>query len=287
MNSEKNINLVIRICMGVSIILVVFGIWEWIHGNYEFFGGRADVNTWGNYGSFLQGTTASVWALAGFFIIFVAFLIQNKQLVEQREQFRVQRDSISLQNFENTFFQLINLHHKLVEDMVEGSVTGRDCFKMCFCDNFRLQYWNKRNPLRSSTVPTLSPYQELKAVIESYDVVYTHFQGDLGHYFRNLYHILKFVDGSQAVDEKQKKYYVTLVRAQLSAYEQALLFYNCVHQNGEEFYIYIERYGLFHNLDDRLLCDPTHREYFAPSAFGTPTRQKMPNPRLERILNGG
>jgi hypothetical protein len=50
-------------------------------------------------------------------------------------------------------------------------------------------------------------------------------QSELGHYFRNPYHIVRFVHESD-VDVKLRPNYMKLVRAQLSSAELFLLFYN-------------------------------------------------------------
>src|ERR1035441_5332630 len=81
----------------------------------------------GNYGSYLQGTVASLWALAGVFLVLAAFLGQKQQLLlqreelettcneleEQKKQFAEQTKSIKHRDFENRFFKMVNLHHRL------------------------------------------------------------------------------------------------------------------------------------------------------------------------------
>ncbi|PQA59181.1 putative phage abortive infection protein [Siphonobacter curvatus] len=47
----------------------------------------------------------------------------------------------------------------------------------------------------------------------------------LGHYFRHLYHIVSYVENS-TLSEDNKKDYIKTLRAQLSAHEQLLLYYN-------------------------------------------------------------
>jgi hypothetical protein len=129
-------------------------------------------------------------------------------------------------------------------------------------------------------VAKFTPERELAFTLERYDALYRGLQGHLGHYFRNLYHIIKFVDETHDIKDDLKKTYTTLVRAQLSSYEQALLFYNCIHPNGEEFYILIEKYSLFHNLDESLLLDVTHEDYYDPKAWEGSKKSKKNNPRL-------
>jgi hypothetical protein len=271
----------IGICIFLAIIFVGLGFWAASWGYQAPRQGADRLTDLGNFGSYLQGSTASFWALAGVLIIFVAFLFQTMQFADQRKQFKIQSDSISRQNFENKFFQLLNLHHKLVEDMVDDKATGRDCFRKWYDGQLRCDYHAQKNPLRlSGGGAKFTPERELAFTLERYDALYRGLQGDLGHYFRNLYHIIKFVDETHDIEDNLKKAYTTLVRAQLSSYEQALLFYNCIHPNGEEFYILIEKYSLFHNLDESLLLDETHEGYYDPKAYEGSKKLKRLNPRL-------
>lgn len=59
--------------------------------------------------------------------------------------------------------------------------------------------------------------------------------GNLGVYFRQLYHIMKMVATSQIiVDEKEKYEYIKILRTQLSDYEQVLLYYNSLTNIGKK-----------------------------------------------------
>ena len=94
-------------------------------------------------------------------------------------------------------------------------------------------------------------------------------QEDLAHYFRTLYHLIKFVVLSDVVVAyKDKRRYTSLVRAQLSAYELALLFYNGVNQYGEDFKPWIEEFGLLEHLDrKKMLFDSRFEALYDPKAF--------------------
>jgi Putative phage abortive infection protein len=166
--------------IGISIIaasaFVVFGFVAWHWGSQELHQQQnLSLNDWGNYGSYLQGTTASLWALAGTFLIFAAFLAQKQQLKRQEVE---------------------------------------------------------------------------------------------------LNHIIKFVNESVALktesadaDYKNRRRYTSLVRAQLSAFELELLFYNGISPNGEKFKPLIEKYGLLENFDTKHLLNPNHEDFYAESAF--------------------
>jgi hypothetical protein len=82
-----------------------------------------------------------------------------------------------------------------------------------------------------------------------YDHYYHIHQSDLSHYFRNLYHIVGFVERA-SIRKKSKRTFLKMLRAQLSNYELLLLAYNGLHPYGEKFYPLIENYELLKNLND-------------------------------------
>jgi hypothetical protein len=55
----------------------------------------------------------------------------------------------------------------------------------------------------------------------------------LGHYFRNLFQAVKYVDEQDFLSEVEKYKYVTILRAQMSVYEQAVFFYNSISHLGD------------------------------------------------------
>lgn len=283
---EFKISRVIGCCIVAASVCILFGLVAWLCGKQALEKGGPHLNDLGNFGSYLQGTTASLWALAGVFIIFVAFLIQAMQFADQRKQFKVQSDSISRQNFENKFFQLLNIHHTLVSDMADDENTGRNCFEK-WHGLLRNRYGVEME-LHVNGGGNLSDVQQVRQLcIRSYGFVFQRLQGNLGHYFRNLYHIIKFVDRAPNLNDADKKEYAALVRAQLSAFELALLFYNCIHSAGEKFYPYVSQYRLLHNLDEDLILAPNHHDLYPRQAYDWPKDAATPNPSPAQPPPGG
>lgn len=243
-----------------ALVCIGWGICEWQQGLASAEKETVSLQTLGTLGSYLQGAVSSLWGLAGFFIIFVAFLIQAIQFTEQRKQFKLQSDSVSLQTFEASFFQMLGLHNQIVLAMqkTEGAeikATGRDCFKKWY-DDFRQFSFNSL--LFENNDGTTSVVDKPKTGIENYEAYYYDVsQAHLGHYFRNLYHMIKFVDGADALrredpsaEYKVRRRYTSLVRATLSQYELAFLFYNCASELGEEkFKPLVEKYGMLNNFN--------------------------------------
>jgi hypothetical protein len=110
---------------------------------------------------------------------------------------------------------------------------------------------------------------ELREVNRIYAAVCETPQSDFGHYFRNLYHITKYVDESSVSDKRR---YTSQVRAQFSQAEFALLMANGLRREGKsKFKPLIERYALLHEsrlTDELILLKP----FYGDGAFGTPER---------------
>ena len=67
----------------------------------------------------------------------------------------------------------------------------------------------------------------------------------------------------------KKKDYTGILRAQLSSYELALLFYNALHPMGAKVKPLVERYAMLENLNVGLLCDPQDEvRLFGSTAYG-------------------
>lgn len=242
-------------------------------------------------GDFMAGTVASIWSLAGLFFIYVAFLGQKQQLLNQqleimysqlevkytrlelsgqKEEMIEQNNTLRQQKFENTFFQLLNLFNSIVNSLdVRNRSTkvvttsGRDCFEVFFKRiNLHLNTIIYGNSSGSGDLSKCS----IKQAVEAYDRFYSNDKSDMSHYFRTIYHIIKFIDTS---DIDNKKQYTSIVRAQLSSYEQILLFYNCLHENGiEKFKPLIETYALFKNIDSSLIINQEHMDEYNDGAYG-------------------
>ena len=111
---------------------------------------------------------------------------------------------------------------------------------------------------------------ELAAIVQMHHLVYAAHEPELGPYFRTLYHIFKFVDRDEAITTQEKIDYANVARAQLSRFELAFMFYNCLTPYGEKFKPLIERYGLLKHINVADLPNINHRQdpaLYAQTAF--------------------
>ncbi len=245
------------LCVAGAVFFVIAGFVSWGKGQGVFLQNDSTrLSNLGNLGSYLQGTTASQWALAGVFIIFVAFLAQMLQLHYQQRQFE-------RQSFEAAFFQLLALHNSIVDDLYDkdDETKGRGVFRRFH----RIIQTNYRNHL------SLGRADAEAIAVRAYEDFFDKRPEVLGHYFRNLYHIIKFVDESGILDKRR---YTSIVRAQLSSYEHVFLHYNGLSTYGDaKFKPLIEKYALLENMGPGLLMNPTHPTSYSPEAFGEDASQ--------------
>lgn len=203
--------------------------------------------------------------------IYVAFLGQKQQLLqqdaemeEQKQQFTAQHESIKRQNFENSFFQLLNLHSQTFAWMHERK-TGGTFFKYCY-DEMKgaFNHIQPKGKTHGGQWIELEQKSDKGNAVEAYLFTYNP-RHQLARYFRNFYHLIKFVKQS---DISNKRRYTSLVTAQLSSYEIALLFYNCISPLGEEkFKPLVEEFGLLEQLDKKMLLHPSDEGFYGKGAY--------------------
>ncbi len=235
----------------------------------------------GQFGDAFGAFNALVSAFA-FTCLVVAIFLQKKELKLQREeltatrevlgkqheQFALQTDSMKKQAFENTFFQLLNLHNEIVNaaSALGATEKGRGCLDYLYNDRLRGYHSSANNTFGGSDSDAL---KIIKAGYNDFNEVY---QARIGHYFRNLYNIIKFVKNSEVSD---KRLYTNVIRAQLSSSEMGLLFYSCLwYENrymSSKFKKMIEEFSLFEGLPiDILFNRNDEMVLYAPSAYGKP-----------------
>jgi len=267
MKSENDIKwkIPILVAVGVIALWVISGVILYKHEDR------------GSYGDMFGAVNALFSGLAFVGVIFAILLqkselsLQRKELELTRKELSGQKDEMELQNrtllkqsFENTFFQLLSLQQEILNsiDLVNHKqqnlvTSGRDCIKV-FYERFQ-KLWGKN-------LSEFSGSSEMERINLTYLNFYGGLQGEIGHYFRSLYHIVKLIDQSE-IDNK--RLYTNLVRAQLSSYELVLIFYNGLSDMGsEKFKPLIEKYALLKNMPKNLLINPPdHEHLYSKSAY--------------------
>lgn len=173
----------------------------------------------------------------------------------------------SLQNISNNFFKLIDQNKKILDGINADSShvstsdlksKGKDFFDD-LCARLALDY----NAILNNEVTYLSKMDHAlisqtknkkgkELIIELYDYYFHLYHSDLGHYFRNLYYVVRYIENCK-IRDSEKKEFIKILRSQLSNYELLLLAYNGLHPYGEKFYPYLEKYELLKSLNNETM----------------------------------
>lgn len=250
----------------ISIIIVVVIAYAaaLIWGNWPI--SDYSINQSGLFGDSF-GILTSLFSGLAFAGLIITILLQREDIDLQRTELEDTRRELKFQNFETTFFQMLRLHNSIVDSIdlrnredQKVISSGRDCFT-----TFYKKLDNLYKPFINCEVN-----EHQKYISEAYKAFWHTHKQDLSHYFRYLYRVFKYVHDS-FIDDDKKKLYTSIIRAQLSDMETALLFYNCLTENGrEKFMPLAEEYALFDNLPTSLLFNIKHKNLYKPSAFKTP-----------------
>lgn len=270
-----------------------------------------------DYGSFLAGSAGLLFNIATTILVYLTYQTQKVELKEAKDEVQASREALELQarttqlqQFENTFFNLLSNHREVLKSLQEtwiryDSLDEEKTFESKKLIDITVDLIKKiiggleiRNP--NNVFPESSDLQydgyipiilhnslkqdfdfdfdfdkkasyisELLMISKSklanpeglpsiYEKIYKPNRSSLGHYFRNLFHLIKFVDeykGFNTLNSEPEeiaclKYkYVRLIRAQLSNNELILLALNSITSFGKEFIPFINNYKLLKNVD--------------------------------------
>lgn len=234
----------------------------------------------GTFGDMFGGVNAlfSGLALAG--IIFTIFLqkkelsLQRKELRDTREEFKTQNETLKQQRFENTLFQLINLHHEIVDKLrlqiISNVYGGRNVLPQAVQRLISVDLHSAYNDYIGGKelyvkIKVKDFQHEVKLMHEGYNKFYFEDTKQvLSHFYRNVYHIFKFIHTSNLIEENKKSFYASIVRAQLSSDELLLIYYNSMTPNlgYPKFLFFVKKFDIMQNFDTQLLYKPEHEEIF-------------------------
>ena len=217
------------------VVLAVLGYFWWNFGNVAV---SNSVEHWGQTGDFVGGILNPILAFASLLVVCYTLWvhIQNANVTARTG---------TIQTVENLIFELLRLHRNnlqsidLYDSETKRTTVGSDCF-IAFLNWVRTNH--DRNP---PTTPTENSLRD------AYEEFYEQRKrkSEVGHYFRNLYHIFKFISEHPVLTDDEKIHYTKIVRAQLSMPETAMLFYNGLHSAGERFKPHIKKYALLQELE--------------------------------------
>lgn len=257
---------------GLVLVIVTLGFY-FTHFHKKFSTSNGD---WGTFGDFLGGTLNPVFSFASFVALLYTINLQREELDKSTQELakssaalNKQSETQTKQQFENTFFSLLEQHNNILNTLVSAK---------------QISIINKYVLSRNGSGDL--PGAKLMLQEHNYKI---------GHYFRILYQLLKLiaanVPGSnigpdfnkEDISSKEfapnEKMYSNIVRSFLDYETTQLLAINCFCINDDDSYIkfkrLVERYSLLEHMpfvfDEQSYDHPALAEtktHYAPKAFG-------------------
>jgi len=236
--------------------------------------------------------------------------LQREELRETRNEFITQNKTSRLQLFDNTFFNMLKVlqelrkeisidsyefglcyndntveskiingktffefAHKDFECLWKKEYKGEEEFGSTPYDLHNSDYEYESHPSSNGKTIDKSIEQHLKDITDlKYPIFWKKYANYLGDYFRNLYHILKYISNEKSrekkdiVDETEKeiinqnyKKYADILQSQMSYSELFFIFYNA--QKYKKMKPYIKEFDFVENLTIKNLLHPKHEKF--------------------------
>lgn len=183
----------------------------------------------GVFGDFFGGVLNPILTFLTFFGLIVTIVIQRQELKLARVEFEKTANALNIQAIETTFFNILDLHHKIVDnskiDLKE--IEEKNALKSMtnlaqglIASNLKIsneKVFYGRNTfeaiLNFITHDTSSP----KEVLKRYQTIQNEYNHILGHYFKNLYQALKVIDNySEDTLSNNEKHKYSIINKRIS-----------------------------------------------------------------------
>lgn len=239
--SYKKYGFVGLFLLGISILCILVGLYILFEFFYKLSSTITIVNNneeidkdlTGMVGDFVGGIVGTLWSLTGVILFFLALRLQSKELSLQIKEMRETRNVFQIQQFENTFFNLIKTHNEIRDSIKinrnKGKSYGEEKFfsgTEAFATLKNLILEEKKQLHRNLTVMNTEKTEEnelrfkefyyltydeyiTKENVDSkilYKMIFLRFYSELSHYFRNLYHILLFIKENEELELFENSY---------------------------------------------------------------------------------
>lgn len=233
------------------------------------------IQYWGQAGDFFGGVLNPLLSFMALMAVLYTVRLQREELKEAREETKIsnriqdkQTAIFERQNFEAVLFRLFEVHVRIAERAMVGTPAYGNLFVYLTSQaineletlDVSLALDNEANSskgryylIRQQEASKLSTAARYILEVDNPEV--------LSHYFRNIYQILKVIDGYEiSVIELsggkslRNNYFVcrqysNMFRALLTGDELKLIALNCLTKSGERLKRYVEKYSLLKHLE--------------------------------------
>lgn len=259
--------ILVLICLFICFVALLF--------YFRNFGknGLSDKSaSWGVFGDYVGGLIGTILSFFSIILIYVTYKNQVNFSIKQQ--------------FDSTFFNLLQTQREILKTL-KGTFVKERKGVVCIADEYinavaeelyesyggdngiilntgPIVMWKPEYNSEQQNLPKESPEElnkkGLKFICDIYENVHKGKEAELGHYFRHLYHLVKFVHESNI---KEKKKYMDFIQAQMSDDELYVTFYNSISRFGvQKFSPLLNEYGFFENISNKRKLNKLVMEHF-------------------------
>jgi hypothetical protein len=214
---------------GIFLFLGVFVLWFASWGAIDFL--VAEETNRGTFGDKFGAVNALFSGLA-FAGLIVTILLQREELHETQEavknqtkEFEKQNETLALQRFENSFFNMLSQHNEMVSLMSEyapgGNRIGKAVIINYVCELKRL--CNEKYAEISNKFPNNEPYINIKPSVDEGFLNFLNQSNEfIKPYLKSIFKIFDYIN-RQPYDADTKNHYAELLLSQLLMKEIELI----------------------------------------------------------------
>lgn len=268
-----------------SIAFMSFTLWQ----NY-LYATSLGKDYQGLFGDMFGASNALFTGLS-FVGVIIAIRLQSQELKLQRkelelnriemeltrDEFATQNSTMKLQQFENTFFQMLSLFHENTRQISSDSKAhpyrGKAIFKTLLDTLYEnLEMGLKRRFYREESRSVDDDFDYVRDAkisevtkedfILLFNLHFTIYEDDLNKYFTTLYNILKLIDKAEVID---KQYYASIINSQFTRSEMQTVFYFTVSKDvNNDFRKLIENFNLLDGIKESMIINKQIYEEYKP-----------------------
>ncbi len=235
----------------------------------------------------------------------IAIFLLYKTYTTQRYTLLTTQRAAAVQKVDNNFFSMLSILNQITTAMegsvkvynarlkrdVDKSYKGRLYVKHALLEllshhnsvtiyvydrnsNSFIEYYNDDNPkiIKTPTGNSKTISQLRSEIGYEFEVFYKRHTSCLGHYYRYVYNIIKFIQ-TNSLSQRDVIRYITHLQAQLSNDELGLLFYGAISPQGRNkmrqdiFRQWLDHYGILENIPLDNLIDSNHILFYPRTKF--------------------
>lgn len=246
------------------VLFICFGDWQ--------FSTVLNEEKIAQFGDFVGGVIGTILAFVAAILYYVALKAQRKDIAinqqsmtlqtealkKQIEEFEKQKEELELsrkvyeqqsktmaeqerimriQQFESSFYSLLNVYIS-IKNNLNTHTEGKDYFMSIYLE-LKSSYTNINN----------HPCECHNNLVHLYETLFLNHQGQLAHYFKIIYRLIKMIDTNITLSENEKIEYIKIIRSQFTDFELIIMYYNYHSVYGDKSKGLMYKYNLLKHIE--------------------------------------